>query len=90
MKKMNIKTDTYELRDIICVAGSDVFDSDSKEIKKLQESLSDSEFMRIVAEISCKVLDHLTGEKLLNEDALMVVRYITRTYENQLSENFIE
>lgn len=83
MKQMEIKTNTSDLLAIIGVAGAYVYDVDTEEIKKMREVLTDDEFMLIVAEISCKVIDHLTGEEPLDEETLMVARYITRMHDNQ-------
>lgn len=78
MKEMEIKTTTRELVAVIGVAGSYVYDGESDVMKKVRETFSDEEFMEIVALLSTKIVDHLTGEEQLDKDLLVMSHYITR------------
>lgn len=77
MKNMEIKTNTKELIAVIGMAGSCVYENDAEIMKKVRENFSDTEFMYIVAELSARVMDHLTGENPLDEDLLLIAQYVT-------------
>lgn len=77
MKNMEIETSTKELVAVIGMAGSSVYDRDSGIMAKVRETFSDTEFMYIVAELSARVMDHLTGENPLDESLLPIAQHIT-------------
>lgn len=78
MKEMEIKTTTRELVAVIGVAGSYAYDGELDVMKKVRETFSDEEFTEIVALLSKKIVDHLTGEEQLDKDLLAMAQYITR------------
>lgn len=82
MENQRIETCEYELMDVIGVVASTIYDLDNEDVARLREGVSDIVFMNIVAEISDRVLDHLTGRKKVDAELLSGARSIREMYEN--------
>lgn len=82
MENQKIETCAYELMDIIGIVASAVYDLDIEEARELRSGTSDITFMRLVAEISGRVVDHLIGREKIDDVFLTEAKAIREMYVN--------
>jgi hypothetical protein len=80
MENRKIETCEHELMDVIGVAASTVYDLDTEEAREFRNGTSDISFMSLVAEISSRVVDHLTGREKIDEVFLTEAKAIREMY----------